>query len=277
MSFSNKFAKLSLDSLLGPVAFLSVYHNFRRRMSANKSAMELLDDLIAELSVSVGSQPNTVVSSAVAAATETTTATKDGKMSAATKKEAPKETASKELAGKDSGKTKEGLNINCIDLRVGRIVKVERHPTADKLYVEEIDVGEDTPRPIASGLVPHYSLEEMQDRMIVVICNLKPRNLVGFKSHGMVLCAAGVSADGSEKVEFVEPPPGSKPGDRIVGEGLSGEPLTPNQVDKQKAFEAVATGLLANSEGVAVWNNHRLVTSSGGVCKAPTVRNGALR
>lgn len=45
-----------------------------------------------------------------------------------------------------------------------------------RLYCEEIDVGEESPRLIASGLVPHYSLEEMQGRTVVVMCNLKVRN-----------------------------------------------------------------------------------------------------
>ncbi|KAF1784734.1 NAD(P)-binding domain [Phytophthora cactorum] len=80
--------------------------------------------------------------------------------------------------------------ITKLDIRVGKIVKVWKHETADKLYCEEIDVGEDEPRHIASGLVYHYSLEEMQDRRVLVLCNLKPRNLVGFRSHGMVMCAA---------------------------------------------------------------------------------------
>jgi len=81
----------------------------------------------------------------------------------------------------------EPLSINSIDLRVGIIRTVKRHDTAEKLYVEEIDVGEETYRPIASGLVPYYTLEQMQGRRLIVVCNLKPRNLVGFKSHGMLI------------------------------------------------------------------------------------------
>jgi aminoacyl tRNA synthase complex-interacting multifunctional protein 1 len=84
----------------------------------------------------------------------------------------------------------ESLSINSIDLRVGIIRSVKRHDTAEKLYVEEIDVGEETYRPIASGLVPYYTLEQMQGRRLIVVCNLKPRNLVGFKSHGMFITAA---------------------------------------------------------------------------------------
>ena len=78
------------------------------------------------------------------------------------------------------------ININSLDLRVGIIRSVVRHEGAEKLYCEEIDVGEDELRPIASGLVPFYSLEEMHGRRVIVVANLLPRKLVGFKSNGMV-------------------------------------------------------------------------------------------
>jgi tRNA-binding EMAP/Myf-like protein len=47
-----------------------------------------------------------------------------------------------------------------IDLRVGRVLKVEKHPQADALYLEEIDVGEDKPRQVVSGLVKHITIED---------------------------------------------------------------------------------------------------------------------
>lgn len=53
-----------------------------------------------------------------------------------------------------------------------------------RLYCEEIDVGEEEPRKIASGLVPHYSVEEMEGRRVVVFCNLKVR-WWGFLSVGL--------------------------------------------------------------------------------------------
>lgn len=114
----------------------------------------------------------------------------------------------------------EPLTVNGLDLRVGVITAVKKHETAEKLYCEEIDVGEDVPRAIASGLVPYYTLEQMQGRRLIAVCNLKPRNLVGFKSHGMVLCASTTLEDGTTKVEFVDPPASAKAGDRIVGRDL---------------------------------------------------------
>lgn len=60
-----------------------------------------------------------------------------------------------------------------LDIRVGKIVKVAKHPNADSLYVEEIDVGEDKLRTVVSGLVKYIPLEEMQVCSInLVICFL---------------------------------------------------------------------------------------------------------
>jgi methionine--tRNA ligase beta chain len=87
-----------------------------------------------------------------------------------------------------------------MDIRVGKIVKVWNHESADKLFCEEIDVGEETgPREIASGLKGHYTLEELQDKEVLVVCNLKAAKIVGFVSNGMVL-AAKVSISNSNVV-----------------------------------------------------------------------------
>ena len=69
-------------------------------------------------------------------------------------------------------------------------MQVWHHPDADKLFCEEIELGEEGgPRQIASGLREHYTLEEMQDKKVLVVANLKAANIVGFKSNGMVLAA----------------------------------------------------------------------------------------
>ena len=62
-----------------------------------------------------------------------------------------------------------------LEFKVGQITKVWVHPDADKLYCEEIDCGEETPRQIASGLRPHYTLEQMQGQRLIVVSNLKVR------------------------------------------------------------------------------------------------------
>mmetsp|Transcript_2286 Transcript_2286/g.3603 ORF Transcript_2286/g.3603 Transcript_2286/m.3603 type:complete len:237 (+) Transcript_2286:44-754(+) len=234
----------------------------------SKSGLELLNDLIAELDNAVKCN---------AAATPSESAAESNRKS----DKQPKENKGKPNKATAPVAEKQVMNLNALDLRVGIIRTVSKHETAEKLYCEEIDVGEEAPRPIASGLVPHYTLDAMQDRKLIVVCNLKPRNLVGFKSHGMVLCASKTLEDGTNKVEFVDPPAASQPGDKITGEGLTGEPLTASKCDKTKAFEVIAAGLKVDADGVANWNGHRLLCVSAAdgtsdICKAPTVRDAFI-
>jgi hypothetical protein len=67
-------------------------------------------------------------------------------------------------------------------------------PYPCSLYVEEVDVGEAEPRTVVSGLVKFIPEEAMQQRRVVLVCNLKPANMRGIKSQAMVLAAT--SPDG---------------------------------------------------------------------------------
>eukprot|EP01031_Cornospumella_fuschlensis_P030528 gene30528-36895_t len=231
-----------------------------------KTALQLLDDLISELEICCADIPKVSVGA------------EQGKSEEKPEKSAKPAKAKKPTtAAPANPPVATEVNINSLDIRVGVITKVEKHPTAEKLYIEEIDVGEDAPRAIASGLVPYYSLEAMQGRKLLVVCNLKPRNLVGFKSHGMVLCA---STHHDREVEFVDPPASSVPGDRIVGESLAASaPFSPSMVDKQKVWDTVSAGLRVDEEqGALFWQDVRLVvqrTQEG--CVAPTLRNAPVK
>ena len=86
---------------------------------------------------------------------------------------------------------------------MGIIRKVWEHESSDKLFCEEIDIGEEAPRMIASGLRPFYQLADLQDRKVLIVANLKARTMGGFASQGMVLCA---SNDDHTVVKFVEVP-----------------------------------------------------------------------
>ena len=55
---------------------------------------------------------------------------------------------------------------------------------------ETIECGEEKPRQVISGLVRHIPLEEMQNRMVVLLCNLKPAKMRGIVSEAMVMCAS---------------------------------------------------------------------------------------
>jgi phenylalanyl-tRNA synthetase alpha chain len=156
------------------------------------------------------------------------------------------------------------VDISKLDIRVGVITKAWEHEEAEKLFCEEIDIGEDEPRQIASGLRAYYNVDDLVGQRVLVLANLKARKLVGFPSHGMVMCA--VNEDGS-KVEFVEPPEGAEIGERVMVEGFDGEPATENQVIKKKILDAIFPDLKTNGDGIATYKGVPFSTSSG-VCKA---------
>jgi aminoacyl tRNA synthase complex-interacting multifunctional protein 1 len=113
-------------------------------LSAKPAKMDELNDVIAELEIAVASSSST---------SEGTAKGGKAKENQNQKDKAPK--APKGGKGGDAkppvAAEKEAISLNSLDLRVGIIRKVARHDTAEKLYVEEIDVGEEVPRPIASG------------------------------------------------------------------------------------------------------------------------------
>lgn len=153
------------------------------------------------------------------------------------------------------------IDVSKLDIRVGVITKAWLHEEADKLFCEEIDLGEEEgPRKIASGLRAHYNLEDLEGQRVLVLANLKTRKLVGFPSHGMVLCAA--TEDGS-KVEFIEPPADAKIGERVMCDGFDGEPATENQVIKKKMLNAIFPELKTDDDGVATYSGVPLSTSAG--------------
>ena len=99
-----------------------------------------------------------------------------------------------------------------VDLRVAKIVDIRRHPDAEKLYIETVDLGVEQ-RTIVSGLVPHYKEEELKGRNIVLVANLKPALLRGVESRGMLLAA---QTGKTVEVLFVDK---GQPGDRVTAAG----------------------------------------------------------
>ena len=67
-----------------------------------------------------------------------------------------------------------------LEIRVGKILKVERVPRTEKLYKLQVDLGDKSVQ-IVSSLVPYYTEEELQNRKIVVLVNLKPTKFAGGK------------------------------------------------------------------------------------------------
>ena len=112
-----------------------------------------------------------------------------------------------------------------VDLRVAKIIKIERHPKADKLYIETLDDGSGKERTIVSGLVPYYKEDELLGKQIVLVNNLKPAKLRGVESAGMLLAASVSAPDGTETVEVLAAP-NANPGDRVILEKAEGAPAS---------------------------------------------------
>ena len=178
------------------------------------------------------------------------------------------------VGGDDNDDTNQS-DFSKMDIRVGKIVKVWYHEGADKLFCEQIDVGDaEGPREIASGLRQHYTLEEMQDRLVLVVCNLKPAKIVGFMSNGMVLAA---KAEDGSKVELIDVPENSVIGERVSIEGMegAGEPYTSTQVKKKKVWETVSSKLKTSGDTIATWDG-QVIRTSIGPCKAATLTDAPI-
>ncbi|PIL22560.1 hypothetical protein GSI_15249 [Ganoderma sinense ZZ0214-1] len=198
---------------------------------------------------------------------------KEGKAQKKEKKaKEPKEpkAAEKKPAAEDAGPPLPSM----IDLRVGHIVDINKHPDADGLYVEQIDFGEpEGPRTVVSGLVNYIPIDQMRDKYLVGVCNLKPANMRGVKSFAMVLCAT--HKDGKDAgIELVQPPAGSKVGERIFFEGFEEKDPLSQLNPKKKIFETIQPGFTTLDSREAAWVNpetksvHKIRTKEG-ICVAP--------
>ena len=94
-----------------------------------------------------------------------------------------------------------------IQLKVGTVIKSEKHPKADKLLVSQIDIGDET-RQIVSGIAAFISPEDFVGKKVVVVTNLKPAMIRGVESQGMIL--AGEDSTGLEVINVTKLANGSE-------------------------------------------------------------------
>lgn len=201
------------------------------------------------------------------------------------REEAKAKKAAKKAANaqQEQAKAQEQAKISAgvIDFRVGFIQKAIKHPDADSLYVSTIDVGdEEGPRTVCSGLVKYFPLEAMQERYVVVVCNLKPVNMRGIKSTAMVLCGSDENS-----VEFVEPPAGSKAGDKVFFEGFGDEEPLKQLNPKKKIWEQLQPHFTTNEQLEVIFKDdedkdhpvRKLTNKNGDVFKVASISNACVR
>ncbi|GAB4827706.1 hypothetical protein Ancab_034594 [Ancistrocladus abbreviatus] len=165
----------------------------------------------------------------------------------------------RKVPGKESIAKDDEVSVSILNIQVGLIRKAWKHPSADSLLVEEIDVGEAKIRQVVSGLAKYCSPDELVNRRVVLITNVKPGKLRDVMSEGLVLCA---SNEDHSIVEPLLPPEGAKLGERVSISGHEGKPedvLNP----KKKQLEKITPHLFTDENGVATYKGIPFMASAG--------------
>ncbi len=76
-----------------------------------------------------------------------------------------------------------------IDLRVAKVLDVSRVPNSARLLKLRLDIG-GTEKQCIAGIGAKYDPDQLKDKLIVVVMNMKPRSLMGLVSEVMLLAAA---------------------------------------------------------------------------------------
>ena len=123
-----------------------------------------------------------------------------------------------------------------LELLVGSVLSSEPVEDSDTLWKCAVDVGEAEPRTIGAALRQAYP-DGLAGRKVIVLANTKPRNLAGFKSQGMLVCA---TLDDTTKLVEVD----AAPGTRALFNGLPvADPATPNQMNNKKLWPTAQASL----------------------------------
>ncbi len=133
-----------------------------------------------------------------------------------------------------------------LDLKIAKIISAKEHPNADKLVVLEIDIGKEKRR-IVAGIRKHYSINELVNKKIIVVANLKPAMLRGIKSEGMLL-----AGDDEETIGLLTADE-SNPGDAVYFEGMKNSA-------KEIEFEEFLKIEMAVEDGSVFYKGRKLRT-----------------
>ncbi|XP_054876209.1 aminoacyl tRNA synthase complex-interacting multifunctional protein 1-like [Poeciliopsis prolifica] len=163
------------------------------------------------------------------------------------------------------------IDASRLDLRVGRILSVQRHPLAEAMSVQEVDVGENSPRTVVSKLGASQDLDQLRGSLGVFLCNMKASKMRGVASHGRLLCCCS-----DVITELLAPPSGSAPGDRITFLSYPGEP-DGELPSKQRIWELLLPDLQVDGKGVANYKGCGFEVKGKGLCRAPSLTSCTIR
>ncbi|MFT5169565.1 MAG: methionyl-tRNA synthetase [Lysobacterales bacterium] len=73
-----------------------------------------------------------------------------------------------------------------VELVLAEITECKEHPNADRLYVVQVDLG-DEKRQLVAGIRHAYTAEELVGKKVIMVKNLEPATIRGEESQGMIL------------------------------------------------------------------------------------------
>ena len=149
-----------------------------------------------------------------------------------------------------------------LNLKVAEIVEVKDHPDADRLYVLQINLGKEK-RQLVAGLKGHYSKDQLKNKKIIVITNLKHAKLRGIESQGMLLAGEDNGTVGVLTVKD------SKPGDEVKAGNLKNS-------SKGLSFDNFQKIKIEVKEVKVLFNDLELKTDKEAV-SVEKVKNGKIR
>lgn len=99
-----------------------------------------------------------------------------------------------------------------VEIRAGKILKVEAIPESNKLLKLEVDFGEEKPRQVLSGIAKHFpDVTALAGRTVGFVTNLEPRAILGLESQAMILAVS--TEDGCFSLLSIDP--AIKPGTKV--------------------------------------------------------------
>ena len=175
-----------------------------------------------------------------------------------------------------------------IALRVGTILEAIPHPEAESLIVCKLDCGDvdergmpTEPRTVVAGLAGKIPYDELVNRKVACVTNLKPAKMRGIESTAMLLAASDGGEGDDEKVQLLDVPASVPNGELLYFEGM--EPCEPDVMLKSKGalkvWDRVKAGLRVNENGEATYLDGdsdavvRKIMTSDGPVKATSLRD----
>lgn len=96
-----------------------------------------------------------------------------------------------------------------VELRVGTILEAEEIEGSEKLIKLKVDLGEEQPRQILSGIKQWYKPQNLVGKQAVFVANLEPRTMMGLESQGMIM------AVGDKNPILLKPASKALPGSKV--------------------------------------------------------------